>query len=279
MKIAVIGDTSNLARTRIIPTLKNIQRRRGDVDIILWNRSSRVRLEHMNADIYYLAIPSSAYQEVINSIYNPKKVIFEKPFGKDFAEFEELSALPLSEKSIYRIDHYMAKSIMSDAQRINDLLLSDPLSINNIHIKVWDTDSGKDRPYFVEYGIVRDMIQTHLFCVLRKVIGKENVKHLRVQDYKEMTSKDFPSSVPTWAFIRLHMNVSGLEHIQIYLDAGKSMPMNKHTISVNDVVYSDNYKSNPYETLIEDCIRGDQSKFLSLEEVRESFDVFRDLPM
>jgi glucose-6-phosphate 1-dehydrogenase len=74
--------------------------------------------------LLYLSLPPSAFPacaealgEVCKSPYGHTRIIVEKPFGRDLASFQELSAIvrkSFAPEEIYRIDHYVGKEIVQN---------------------------------------------------------------------------------------------------------------------------------------------------------------------
>lgn len=103
------------------------------------------------------------------------RLIVEKPFGTDLASARELSQQLLSrwrEKQIYRIDHYLGKETVQNllAFRFANGIF-EPLwnknHIDHIQISVLETVGVEGRGgYYEKSGVVRDMIQNHLFQML-----------------------------------------------------------------------------------------------------------------
>ncbi|CAH9090585.1 unnamed protein product [Cuscuta europaea] len=134
--------------------------------------------------LFYLALPPSVYPSVCRMIklYCTNKsdlggwtrVIVEKPFGRDLASAEELSAQIgelFEEPQIYRIDHYLGKELVQNLLVLrfaNRFFL--PLwnrdNIDSVQI-VFREDFGTEGRggYFDQYGIIRDIIQNHLLQV------------------------------------------------------------------------------------------------------------------
>ena len=100
-----------------------------------------------------------------------RRIIVEKPFGKDLASAEALNRALLSrwrEEEIYRIDHYLGKETVQNllAFRLANALFA-PLwnsgHIDNIQISALETVGVEGRgEYYDHAGVVRDMLQNHL---------------------------------------------------------------------------------------------------------------------
>jgi glucose-6-phosphate 1-dehydrogenase len=107
-----------------------------------------------------------------------KRIIVEKPFGKDLASARSLnqSLLALwSEDEIYRIDHYLGKETV---QNLLAFRLANPMfaplwnaaHVDHIQITATETVGVETRGgYYDKTGVVRDMLQNHLLQMLAYV--------------------------------------------------------------------------------------------------------------
>uniref|UniRef100_A0A672U7K1 Glucose-6-phosphate 1-dehydrogenase n=1 Tax=Strigops habroptila TaxID=2489341 RepID=A0A672U7K1_STRHB len=131
--------------------------------------------------LFYLALPPGLYATVTRHIREHcmgqgwNRIIVEKPFGRDLASSDALSA-HLSglfhEEQIYRIDHYLGKEMV---QNLMVLRFG-----NRIFGPIWNRDNvacvvvtfkepfgteGRGG-YFDDFGIIRDVMQNHLLQML-----------------------------------------------------------------------------------------------------------------
>eukprot|EP00250_Pteridium_aquilinum_P012408 c20711_g1_i1 orf=401-2194(+) len=185
--------------------------------------------------IFYLSVPDDVLLEVANCVAKNAqsktgwtRVILEKPFGYD-AHSSALQTkgllAQLNEDQIYRIDHRLGKDIIENLTvlRFSNLVFEPLWSrtyIRNVQVVLsedWGIE-GRGR-YFDRYGIIRDIVQSHilqtiaLFAMEPPVslagddIRNEKVKVLRsmrrptLQDvvlgqYKSSIAKDGKSRIP-----------------------------------------------------------------------------------
>ncbi|MEM1328548.1 MAG: glucose-6-phosphate dehydrogenase [Bacteroidota bacterium] len=133
--------------------------------------------------MFYLSTPPFLYEIIpkylsaqgLNKQENGwKRLVIEKPFGKDEASAKSLNAELLQyfdEDHIYRIDHYLGK------ETVQNLLVTrfangifEPLwnrnYIERIEITAAEKVGVKGRAgYYDKYGALRDMVQNHLLQV------------------------------------------------------------------------------------------------------------------
>ena len=107
-----------------------------------------------------------------------RRVVIEKPFGRDLESARDLSRRVMEvfrEDQVYRIDHYLGKETVQNIlvfRFANGIF--EPLwnrnYIDHVQITVAEDIGVEGRgDYFEEAGIVRDMIQNHLFQLLSNV--------------------------------------------------------------------------------------------------------------
>lgn len=134
--------------------------------------------------LYYFAIPPAAYGIVAKNLWDTgltcsetgwKRVIVEKPFGKDLQSATELNHTLLqyfNEDQIYRIDHYLGKESVQNilVTRFSNTVF-EPLW-NRIYIDYVEITSsealsvGARAGYYDKAGALRDMLQNHLLQIL-----------------------------------------------------------------------------------------------------------------
>ncbi len=136
--------------------------------------------------IFYLATPPSTFPVAIahlgaaglvDTSASPPftRVIIEKPFGTDLESARALNRevlSVLSEAEVYRIDHYLGKETVQNLMVLRFANgLFEPLWNSRYvdHVQITGAESlgieGRGG-YFEQAGILRDMVQNHLFQVL-----------------------------------------------------------------------------------------------------------------
>jgi glucose-6-phosphate 1-dehydrogenase len=107
-----------------------------------------------------------------------KRLVIEKPFGHDYASAVELNEQikqTFREEEIYRIDHYLGKTMVQNIEVLRFAnSLFEPLwnnkYIDNIQITASETVGVEDRAaYYESAGALRDMVQNHLLQMVMMV--------------------------------------------------------------------------------------------------------------
>eukprot|EP00929_Paragymnodinium_shiwhaense_P065632 TRINITY_DN32881_c0_g1_i2.p1 TRINITY_DN32881_c0_g1~~TRINITY_DN32881_c0_g1_i2.p1 ORF type:complete len:715 (+),score=192.55 TRINITY_DN32881_c0_g1_i2:425-2569(+) len=232
----------------------------------------------MDNRVFYLALPSFLFADAVENLklhcYPEKgffRVIVEKPFGKNGVEASKLSGQlkrHLTETEIYRIDHYLAKTLVMNLLTLrfaNRELghLFHAHHVANVRITFKEAIGVKGRAgYFDSYGIIRDIMQNHLMQVLTLVameapasLAAEDVRDEKVKVLKQIRpidaedcvigqydgyqtdpdimklndTKGFPSRCPTFAVCVLYLDNERWSGVPFIMKAGKALETH-HTI-------------------------------------------------
>lgn len=140
-----------------------------------------IDLEMEEQLLVYLSVPPSAATQIVDfmgeaGLNTPNvKLLFEKPFGVDYASAVEViarTARYYNEEQIYRIDHYLAKEMAQNivAFRGGNALFGhvwNNNSIEKIEIIASEKIGIEGRAGFYEQtGALRDVVQGHLMQLL-----------------------------------------------------------------------------------------------------------------
>jgi glucose-6-phosphate 1-dehydrogenase len=135
--------------------------------------------------LIYLSVPPSAAASIVDFLglaaLNTKnvKLLFEKPFGFDFAsaeDFIERTGRYYDEAQLYRIDHYMAKEVAAEVIRLRSNAENSEHtwgneSVASVDIIATEKIGIEDRAtFYEETGALRDFIQGHLMQLLSLVL-------------------------------------------------------------------------------------------------------------
>lgn len=138
--------------------------------------------------IYYLATQPSFFTPIIEKLSTEgliypyqedascwSRVIIEKPFGHNLSSAVSLQSeilKHLSEKQIYRIDHYLGKETVQNLMvfRFSNLIFEaiwNQKYVDHVQITVSeDIGIGTRGHFWEETGLLRDMIQNHLIQLM-----------------------------------------------------------------------------------------------------------------
>jgi glucose-6-phosphate 1-dehydrogenase len=128
----------------------------------------------------YLALPPSIFSMTVKALHSAglppdSRVVLEKPFGEDLASAVELNRLLaslMSEREIFRVDHFLAMSTVQTllGTRLANRVL-EPIW-NSAHIEeieiVWEESLALEgrAAYYDGVGALNDMVQNHLLQIL-----------------------------------------------------------------------------------------------------------------
>jgi glucose-6-phosphate 1-dehydrogenase len=136
--------------------------------------------------LFYLSTQPSQYAEIAEGLGGAglakgagwRRIIIEKPFGRDLTSARELNERirgHFEEEQIYRIDHYLGKETVQNimAFRFGNGIF-EPLwnrrYIEHVQITAAESIGVEGRgAYYQEAGALRDMIQNHLLQVMATI--------------------------------------------------------------------------------------------------------------
>ncbi len=223
--------------------------------------------------LYYLSVAPELYGPIVTRLgeagmAEPKgeggwrRLIIEKPFGKDRASARALNATVgryFREDQVYRIDHYLGKETVQNILvfRFANTLF-EPLWNNNYidHVQITVAENvavGSRAGYYDHSGVLRDMFQNHLLQLLALVameaparfaadpLRNEKVKVLdaipicgkdeacgrvvtgQYAGYRSEKGVDPNSRTPTYAAVELQVDNWRWRGVPFFLRSGKAM--------------------------------------------------------
>ena len=161
--------------------------------------------------LYYLSVAPEFIEQIVRRLSHAgltsegggawTRVIVEKPFGHDVASAAALNQKLLnilSERQIYRIDHYAGKDAVQDLAvfRFSNAII-EPLwhrsLIDSVQITASETVGVEERAQFYEHsGALRDMVPNHLMELLSLIAMEPpvsfSVEHKRAKQVELLES-------------------------------------------------------------------------------------------
>jgi glucose-6-phosphate 1-dehydrogenase len=242
--------------------------------------------------LYYLATPASTFPSLLEGLASSgllyredptvkrpwRRLVIEKPFGRDLASAKELNralASVLDERQIFRIDHYLGKETVQNILvfRFANAIFEPLWNRQHIdHVEITAAESigveGRGR-FYDETGVIRDMVQNHLlqvlalcameppvsfaaedirdeknkvFRALRPMVGGEVAKYVvqgQYQGYREEQGVSKDSKTPTYVALKTYIDTWRWQGVPFYVRAGKRLSKRVTEVSIH-------YKSVPH---------------------------------
>ncbi|QQR83708.1 hypothetical protein IPJ72_00635 [Candidatus Peregrinibacteria bacterium] len=244
----------------------------------------------------YYAIPPTLFQSVTQQLggmrtqfSGPFHIMIEKPFGQDRESASDLFQFILNyfdHDEVFLLDHYLGKSSVKSILPLryyNSVLnfLLQGKEIANIQISALETLGVEERiGFFDQVGIVKDMIQSHLFQVLALLTMSmpvdEAVKNIRrekgnilaalrpdqrpgslvlgqYKGYRDQPGVPPDSNTPTFAALRCYLDLLDWYRVPIYIRTGKRLS-HKHTyvtIEFKKSIFQENTRAQPNRLVLE----------------------------
>lgn len=167
---------------------------------------------------FYMSIPPRDFPVVAKQLADSglaksagdawRRVIIEKPFGRDLASSRELDRV-VSEvfdpNSVFRIDHYLGKETVQNllALRFANMMFEPVWNSNYVsHVEITmaeDIGIGGRAGYYDGIGAARDVIQNHLLQLMALTAMEEpasfNAKDLAIEKLKVLSSVRLPEDL------------------------------------------------------------------------------------
>lgn len=217
---------------------------------------SQNRLVYLSVDSHwYCTVTTLLTSSGIVEKKDTHRVVYEKPFGWDAQSAKDIDACiteQIEESQIYRIDHYLSKSLVSS------LLLT---RFSNVFFEpVWNTQfieqvqiilsekvglEGRG-DFYDQYGALKDVVQNHILQLLA-YIGMEKppsfdaktvsdyksyiLRHTEIVDgllgqyegYKNVPGVAPDSTRETYALLRAEIATPRWKQVPFYIKTGKAL--------------------------------------------------------
>ena len=235
-------------------------------------------LDNLNQEIgnsrnylFYLAVGPNLFEPIVKNLGIAKlcgkssekgwrRLVVEKPFGKDLKSAQQLNKTLLQyfdEEEIYRIDHYLGKETVQNilAFRFANGIF-EPLWNRNFidYIEITGSESngvGTRGEYYDQSGHMRDMVQNHLLQILATVameppnsFASKTVRDEKVKIFEALSpidSQNIEKNVIRGQYIQSVIND---EKVNGYLEENKVASTSKTETFVAMKVMIDNWRWN-----------------------------------
>jgi glucose-6-phosphate 1-dehydrogenase len=244
------------------------------------------------------------------------RVILEKPFGYDldtFIDLKEHVEKYIHKDNLFLIDHYLGKAAVEYMRNTggikgvaNGVANGVAKELPKKIIVLFSEDLGVEgRQYFDESGIVRDIVQNHILQLIAVLLDPDNKLQV-LKDLSRFTRENTklgqyknypfaPSKTPTYV-----ETICYWKGIPIVIRAGKALSdkfLDIH-LEYEDVTKNQRINIQPhgavtghdesllldfvtkedaYEIMIRDVFNNDHTRFVGMEEIRESWKIVADI--
>ncbi|NLM10998.1 MAG: glucose-6-phosphate dehydrogenase [Clostridiaceae bacterium] len=217
--------------------------------------------------LFFLAVAPNLFAPIVIQLQNNnllsegsgwKRVMIEKPFGENLEKAAILNNLltsALPEERIYRIDHYLGKEMF---QNILTLRFSNSIFeplwnrfyIDHVQISIPETIGvGRRGSYYDRTGVLKDMVQNHMFQLL-SIIAMEppvklNADYIKNEKIRVMRAlRPFPDNLSEKEIVlgQYTGNIAGSKTVPGYLQEENVASNSKTPTFAALKLWIDNYR-------------------------------------
>lgn len=305
MKLFIYGSTGDLVKRKVIPALQSLNLEmeiwalgRKDFDDKSYSKLVEIisekfkkqlhykkidferkaqdyldLLDKNNINFFYISLPPSMQIGILESLSLIKKkgfkiqILMEKPFASNLSEALKLAkfiSANFEEKEIYLADHYLFK------KEIVSLKNTDFREIRIISLETLGLENRIG--YYDEIGALRDMIQSHFFNILFKILNEpeelSNVDILSFEkgQYGNGKTEGYVSELgkdsKTETFVKLKLKI---DDKIITLVTGKAFNKKISLVEIDNKKFNLESGNNSYELMFKNFFEGNSKIFPTIK--------------
>jgi len=303
MNLFIFGSTGDLVKRKVLPALQNLNEERLEIwaigrraftndlyrNFICQDRCTRLfrnKIHYLKIDFktdiclncnsifdkkeinrFYLSLPPNILDKIILSLAALKKrgyrvkILIEKPFGENYHHAQKLKRLIEKnelKKDVFLADHYLFKKNVQKLKKTNFKKL-EIVSLEKLGLE----NRGA---YYNRIGALKDMVQSHFFNILFKLMSPARLELYRVFKYYrgqyDSYEKELGEKSGTETFVKLILKRGNKE---ILLVTGKKFDKKESYISI-DGKKIEIGAENPYGNLFTNFFEGKRRFFAKIDE-------------
>ncbi len=221
-------------------------------------------LDKEKINYFYVAFPPNLYEKILISLGKMKqigfkiKILIEKPFGENFESSNQLKKIVKKwdlEKDLFLSDHYLFKKNVLKLKKQN---------FENIQIISIEKIGLEGRNSFYEnVGVLKDMVQSHLFNILFKIMpDKNSLEKSVIKKFVFGVCRNPGTFLKTPTFVYVELEV---KKKKIVFVSGKFMDKKESLIKIDGAPFSMG-AGNSYVDLFNEFFMGKKRNFPKIDD-------------